>query len=275
MAITASDVAKLRKTTGAGMMDCKKALTEADGDFDAAIDILRKQGQKVASKRADREATEGVVFTKVADDNKKAVIISLNCETDFVAKSDDFIKAANQILDAALSNFPASIDELKTLKVDDKTVSDLIVDKTGVIGEKIELGYYDYLNAGDVGTYIHSDNKLASIVGFNKSDVDPEVKKEIAMQVAAMNPVAVDKDDVPQETIDHELELGKDQARQEGKPEHILDKIAQGRLNKFFSESTLLNQESIKYSKTSIRDYLKEKDSELMVTGFKRYSLKG
>ena len=275
MAITASDVAKLRKMTGAGMMDCKKALQEAEGDFDQATDILRKKGQKVAQKRAGREATEGVVYTKVSEDNKTGVIISLNCETDFVAKSDDFLQAADTILDTAISTVPASLDEMKNQDVGGQTVNDLIVDKTGIIGEKIELGYYNYLEAADVAHYIHSDKKLAAIVGFNKSNVDEEVKKNIAMQVAAMNPVAIDKDGVPQETVDHELELGKEQARQDGKPENILDKIAQGRLNKFYDENTLLNQESIKYSKKTIRQYLEEYDKELTVTDFKRYSLKG
>jgi elongation factor Ts len=270
--ISASDVAKLRKMTGAGMMDCKKALTESNGDFDEAIDILRKKGQKVAGKRADREASEGAVVAKLSSDGKTAFIVALNCETDFVAKNDDFVKFANQILDVASENNPANIEELSALEVNGKAISDEIINQTGVIGEKIELGYYDKVEGESVAAYIHPGNRLASIAGFSKA-IDENAEKDVVMQIAAMSPIAVDKDDVSQEVIDKEIEIGKELAIQEGKPAEMAEKIAVGRLNKFFKENTLLNQQWVKDNKKTIRDFLKDVDSEVKVTGFKRYSI--
>lgn len=272
--ITASDVNKLRKQTGAGMMDCKKALTEANGDFEKAIEIIREKGQAVAKKRSDREATEGVVFAKTTGDLRKGFIISLNCETDFVAKNDDFIKLANQIIDAAMDKQPENLDELRQLQINGKTIDENISYHTGIIGEKLELAYYDYIEAPKITAYIHMDNKLAALVALNKEDTDDQVGKDVAMQVAAMDPIAVDKDTVPQDIVDKEYEIGKKQAQAEGKPEKILDKIAQGKVGKFMKENTLLNQEFIRDSKKTVRQYLQEHDKDLTVEGFKRYSLK-
>ncbi|MGM0530454.1 MAG: translation elongation factor Ts [Bacteroidota bacterium] len=272
--ITAADVNKLRKQTGAGMMDCKKALTESEGDFEKAIEIIREKGQAVAKKRSGREATEGVVFAKTTTDEKKGFIISLNCETDFVAKNDDFIKLANQIIEVALEKQPDNLDELKQLQVEGKSIEENINYYTGIIGEKLELSYYDHLEAPKVTAYIHMDNKLAALVGLNKENVDQQVAKDIAMQVAAMDPVAVDKDTVPQDIVNKEYEIGKKQAQSEGKPENILDRIAQGKVEKFMKENTLLNQEFIKDSKKTVKQYLQEHDKELTVVGFKHYSLK-
>ena len=269
--ISAADVSKLRKSTGAGMMDCKKALEESGGDFEKAIDNIRKKGQLVASKRSDREATEGVVLAKVQDG--KGVIICLNCETDFVAKNADFVKFAGSILDEALSKFPASLDELKTIPLGSKKIEDLIVEQIGIIGEKIDLGYYERIEAPDVVPYIHSDKKLSTLVGFSKK-AELQVGKDIAMQIAAMAPVAVDKNDVSPATIEKEKEIGREQAKLEGKPENMLDKIAEGKLNKFFKEFTLLNQEFTKDNKKTVAQYLKESDPDLKVTGFLRFSLK-
>lgn len=271
--IKAADVAKLRNMTGAGMMDCKKALTEADGDFDAAVDLLRKKGQKVANKRADREATEGAVIGNVSADNKTASIIVLNCETDFVAKNDDFVKFAHSILDKALQNKPASIEELKELELNGNKIADEIMNQVGVIGEKIDLSYFESINAEYTVAYIHQGNKLASIVGFNQANVDNQVAKDVAMQVASMNPIAIDKDDIAKEVIDKEIEIGKDLAIQEGKPEDMAEKIAMGRLNKFYKESTLLNQQFVKDNKITIKEYLNQSSKGLTVTSFKRFSL--
>ena len=270
--ISASDVGKLRKQTGSGMMDCKKALIEANGDFDIAVDILRKKGQKVAAKRADRHATEGVVIAKNNTSNTKAIIISLNCETDFVAKNEDFIKIANNILDKAIDNDLSSSEELNDIVLDDSmTVAEKVLEQTGVIGEKIEVSS-QIVESAQVSSYVHAGNRLATIVGFNNT-TDSQVARDVAMQVAAMNPIAIDRDGVEQETIDRELEIAKDLARQEGKPEQMLEKIALGRLNKFFKENTLLNQSFIKDGKKSVAQYLKEHDSELTVTSFKRVGL--
>ena len=272
--IKAADVAKLRKMTGAGMMDCKKALQEADGAFDKATEIIRKKGQAVANKRADREATEGVVLAKASGDGKKGFIIVLNCETDFVAKNDDFIKFTESILDLALENQPANLEELNSLSLSGKTVSDAVTEQIGIIGEKLELSFYNKIDATQVTAYIHPGNKLASIIGLNQAVSNEQVGKDVAMQVAAMSPVALDKDDVPQDIQDKEIEIGKEQARKEGKPEAILEKIATGKLNKFFKENTLLNQDFVKENKKSVKQYLQEIDKELTVTGFIRFSLK-
>ena len=271
--ITAADVSKLRKMTGAGIMDCKRALQEADGDFDKAVEIIRKKGQAVANKRADREATEGVVLAATTEDKKRGAMIVLNCETDFVAKNDKFVEFAYSILNKALETEATDLEALKNTKLNDQTVAEAITEQIGIIGEKLDLAYYGKLEAAYLQPYIHPGNKLASLVGFNKENVELQVAKDIAMQVAAMNPVAVDQEDVPAEIIEKEKEIGREQARQEGRPENLLDRIAEGKLKKFFKESTLMNQDFIKDSKKNIRTYLKEYDPELKVTGFLRYSL--
>jgi elongation factor Ts len=275
MGIKAADVAKLRNMTGAGMMDCKNALTETDGDFEAAVDLLRKKGQKVASKRADREASEGAVLAGVSADNKTAALVVLNCETDFVAKNDDFVKFAKAILDVAIDKKPASLDELKELEVNGKKIADEITNQTGVIGEKIDLSGFETITADHVVAYVHQGNQLASIAGFNQAGIDEQVAKDVAMQIASMSPIAIDKDDIPQEVIDKEIEIGKELAIQEGKPADMAEKIAMGRLNKFYKESTLLNQQFVKDNKISIKEYLNQANKGLTVTSFKRYSVKG
>jgi len=271
--ISAAEISKLRKATGAGMMDCKKALLEADGDFEKSIEIIRKKGQAIANKRADREASQGVVIAKVTDDAKNGAIVCLNCETDFVAKNENFIKFTYSILDIALEKKPASLDELKALTMDGRSIADLVVEQTGIIGEKLELSYYEHISDEYVISYIHPGNKLSTLVSLNKNIEDIQVAKDVAMQVAAMSPIAIDKDDVSQKEIEKEIEIGKEQARQEGKPEDLLEKIAIGKLNKFFKESTLLNQDFTKDNKLTIRQYLQNTDKELTVTKFYRYSL--
>lgn len=261
---------KLRHATNAGMMDCKKALQEAEGDFDKAVDIIRKRGLIVASKRADREAKEGCVLARA--EGKKGVLVSLNCETDFVAKNENFINFTRQILDCAFANMPADKEALLALSIDGRTIAEQIAEQTGVIGEKLELAYYGKIEAETTVAYIHPGNKLATVVGFN-TEADAQVKKDVAMQAAAMAPIAVDKDDVPQEVIAHELEIGREKAREEGKPENMLDKIAEGRLNKFYQESTLLNQAFVKDAKQTIKSYLASVNKALTVTGFIRFTL--
>ena len=270
--ITAAEVNKLRKATGAGMMDCKKALVEAEGDFDAAIELLRKKGQKVAAKRADRDSSEGAAIAQVNEDNSKGVIISLNCETDFVAKNDDFIKMANDFAEMAL-NYSSKED---FLKADYKgiTVEEKLTEQTGVIGEKIEIGAFKTLEAPFVGSYIHAGNKIAVLTGLSKNvDGAEEAAKNVSMQAAAMNPVALDEKGVDQETIDKEIEIAKDTLRQEGKPENMLDKIAQGKLQRFFKDNTLVHQAYIKENKQSVAEYVKSVDSDLEVVGFERVAL--
>jgi elongation factor Ts len=271
--INAADVAKLRRVTLAGMMDCKKALEESGGDFDKAIEIIRKKGQAVANKRADKEATEGVVLSKVSPDGKLGALIVLNSETDFVAKNAEFSNLASKILDIAISKNPSSLEELKALPMENRNVGEKVVEYMGIIGEKLELSNFEKVEAAHVQAYIHPGNRLATLVGFSKAGIDTQVYKDIAMQVAAMSPVALDKDDVPEKVIAQEIEIGKDQARREGKPEDMLDKIAQGKLGKFYRENTLLNQDFIKDNKMTIRQYLQSVDKELKVTAFKRYTL--
>jgi elongation factor Ts len=273
MAITAADVSKLRKMTGAGMMDCKKALQEADGDFDKAVEEIRKKGMAVANKRADREATEGAVLSKVTDDAKKGALVVLNCETDFVAKNESFVALTQSILDLGLKRGAKNLSELNELELDGVAVKDVITEQIGVIGEKLELAAFEVIEAERVVAYIHPGNKLATIVGFNQPDVDDQMAKDVAMQVAAMSPIAIDSDSVPQDVIDKELEIGKEMARNEGKPEAMLEKIAQGRLGKFFKESTLMQQAFVKDNKMSIQQYLQSANKELKVTAFERYSL--
>lgn len=273
MEISASDVMKLRKATGAGMMDCKTALADAEGDFNRAIDIIREKGKLVASKRADRTASEGVVLAKVNADRTSGALIVLNCETDFVAKNENFVAFAERILDSAIANKAADLNAVKALLLDGRTVENHVIEQTGVIGEKLDLPFYAKLDAETVIAYIHPGNKLSTLVGFNKSGVDVQVTKDIAMQVAAMNPVAVDKGDVSAEIVAKELEIAKEKFRQEGKPEAMLDKISQGALEKFFKENTLLNQAFIKESKQTVAEFLKSTDKGLTVTGFFRYNL--
>jgi elongation factor Ts len=274
MAITAADVNKLRQMTGAGMMDCKKALTEANGDFDAAIDLLRKQGQKVAAKRADRDATEGLVIAKTAADGTRGVLVCTNCETDFVAKNADFAAMADRIAAIALEKGADTVEALKAAAYDSNglTIAEKLIEQTGVIGEKIDVSACHALDAGFVFAYNHPGNKVASLVGLSKAGFET-VAKDVAMQVAAMAPIALDKESTPQSVIDKEIEIGKELAIQEGKPADMAEKIAMGRLNKFFKESTLLAQEFIKDNKLSVEQYVKAADKDLKVTGFKRHSL--
>ncbi len=270
--ITAADVNKLRTQTGAGMMDCKKALTEAEGDFEKAVDILRKKGQKVAANRGDREAKEGYVIAKLTDDKKFGAIISLNCETDFVAINADFTAFANKISDTAIANKPSDLDALKALSIDGRTIAEHITDYVGKIGEKIELGKYESVAAECVVAYNHPGNRVATIVGFNKP-ASEQVLRDVAMQAAAMAPVALDKDSVDASTLEREIEIGKEQARAEGKPEEMLEKIAMGKLNKFYKESTLLNQDFIKDNKKTVAQYMNDSEKGLTATGFKRVAL--
>lgn len=272
--ITAAEVAKLRRQTGAGMMDCKKALQESEGDFEKAIEILRKKGAKVAAKRADKEATEGYVLGKTSNDKTFGVVVMVNCETDFVAKSEDFVNFVTGITNAALENKAETLEAVKALSIDGSTVEQLLNDMTGKTGEKLEFDSYEAIQAPLVSAYNHNGNKIATLVGMNKaSDKIAVAAHDVAMQIAAMNPVALDKDSVSQKIIDTELEIGKDLARQEGKPEEMLDKIAQGRLGKFFKENTLMSQTFIKDSKLSITDYLKATDKDLTVTKFARLAI--
>ncbi len=273
MAITAAEVNKLRQQTGAGMMDCKKALEESNGDFEAAVDFLRKKGAKVAANRADRDAKEGVVLAKTSSDNKTAVVVSVNCETDFVAKNAEFIEFADNVAKIALDKKPADIDALKALPYNgDLTVADKFMEQVGKIGEKIDIGYYSIVTGEQVVGYIHPGNRLAVAVGFNKA-VSAEVAKNIAMQAAAMAPVAIDKDDVDKTTIERELEIARETTRAEGKPEDMVEKIAQGKLNKFYKDSTLLNQEYFIDNKVTVRQFLQSVEKDLTVSALKRYSL--
>ncbi|MRT92164.1 translation elongation factor Ts [Ancylomarina sp. 16SWW S1-10-2] len=272
MSIKAADVAKLRKAMGAGMMDCKNALVEADGDFDKAVVIIREKGMAIASKRADREASEGVVLAKVSENGKLGAMISLNCETDFVAKNDSFIAFAGKILDVAIANNPADLEALKALDLEGRKIGDYVTEQTGIIGEKIDLSYFSKIEAEAAVAYIHAGNKLATLIGFNM-EVEKQMGRDVAMQAAAMAPIAIDKDGVAEDVVAQELEIGKEKARLEGKPEAMLDKIAQGRLGKFFKESTLLNQDFVKDNKMSIKQYLATADKSLNVTAMQRFTL--
>ncbi len=274
--ITASDVKKLREMTGAGMMDCKKALAEAGGDFDEAVAVLRKKGQKLSAKRAGREAKEGVVLAKVTEDKTKGVIVKLSCETDFVAKTDSFIALTDKIADIALHNFPDTLEDLLNLPFEDGlTVGEKITEQVGVIGEKIELAGYEKLEAPMVAPYIHMGNKAGVLVGLSVANEEYfEPGRGVAMQVAAMRPIAVDEEGVDASVIEKELEIGMEQARQEGKPEQMLERIAQGKLNKFLKENTLLNQEFVRgEGKQTVGAYLKALNDDLTVTDFKHVEL--
>ena len=270
--ITASEVNNLRKMSGAGIMDCKNALVEANGDTEIAIEILRKKGQKVAAKRADRDSSEGAAIAKVSDDSTNGIIISLNCETDFVAKNESFISLANELAELALNH--NSIDEFLNSSIDSMTVSDKLIQQTGVIGEKLVIGSFEKISASYVGKYIHAGNKIATIVGFSSSVQGiEEASKNVAMQIAAMNPIALDENGIDQKTIDKEIEIAKDQLRQEGKPEAMLENIAKGKLKRFFKDNTLVNQDYIKDNKQSVSSYVKSINSYLTITDFKRVSL--
>lgn len=275
MAITAQDVNKLRQMTGAGMMDCKKALTEAEGDFEKAVDILRKKGQKVSASRADRETKEGVVATRVTENGAKGTLLSLTCETDFVAKNEEFGAFANTLIDIAVANGAASKDAVLALPFENITIAEKIIEMTGKIGEKIDISHFEIITAETVVSYVHSNGKLGVLVGLvNTSGTDvEEAGKDVAMQIAAMNPVAVDKDGVDASTIEREIEIGKEQARTEGKPEEMLEKIAMGKLQKFYKESTLLSQQFVKDSSKSIAQYLDGVSKGLTVNAFKRISI--
>jgi len=272
--ITASDVNKLRQQTGAGMMDCKKALTETNGDFEAAIDYLRKKGAKVAASRQDRESNEGVVIARTSEDGKRGVIIELNCETDFVAKNAEFVAFANAIANEAVENKPADLEALSELTVDGQKIGEAIIDKTGKIGEKIGVSKYEVVEGEKVIAYIHGNFRLGVLVALsaNVAGAD-EAGKDVAMQIAAMNPIAVDKDGVDATTIERELEIAKDVIRAEGKPEEMVEKIAAGKLNKFYKDSTLLNQEFVKDPSKNVAQFLSTVDKGLTVTAFKRVAL--
>jgi elongation factor Ts len=273
--ISAAEVNKLRQMTGAGMMDCKKALQETEGDYEKAIDYLRKKGQKVAEKRADRDANEGIVLAKTDKDHSYGAVIMLNCETDFVGKNEEFKQFGKDLIDLAINFKPKSLDEISELKLNSMTVAEKLNEMLGKTGEKIKIAHYEFIEASFVTAYNHQGNRLATVIGLNKKDTKNvgEIGHELAMQVAAMNPIAVDKDYVSPKAIEREIEIGKEQARQEGKPEDMLEKIATGKLGKFFKERTLLNQDFVRDPKKTCRQYLAENDKELTVTAFKRLML--
>jgi len=276
--ISAADVNKLRQQTGAGMMDCKKALTETNGDFEAAIDFLRKKGAKVAASRQDRESNEGVVIARTSVDGKLGVIIELNCETDFVAKNAEFVAFANQIANAAVEANPKNLEELNQLTIDDEnttiTIGEATINKTGKIGEKIGVSKYEVVEGEKVIAYIHGNFRLGVLVALSKDfDAAAEAGKDVAMQIAAMNPIALDKDGVDATTIERELEIAKEQIRAEGKPEEMVEKISLGKLNKFYKDSTLLNQEFVKDPSKNVAQFLSSVEKGLTVTAFKRVAL--
>jgi elongation factor Ts len=271
MEIKAQDVAKLRAMTGAGMMDCKNALVEANGDFERAQEIIRKKGKLVAAKRADRETTEGAVVSKISSNSAKAVLMALGCETDFVAKNAEFQALANSIADTALAEFPADTAALNAATIGETSIEELVMQQTGKSGEKHVIAYYSKLEAPYIASYIHMTGKVGTIVGFNKA-ISNDVAREIAMQITAMNPVSVSREDCPKEVQEKELNLYREQVRQEGKPENMVEQIAQGKLNKFFKESTLEDQIFVKDGKISVAQYLKTIDPEVKVTAFFRFS---
>jgi elongation factor Ts len=275
MAITAQEVNKLRQMTGAGMMDCKKALTEAEGDFEKAIDILRKKGQKVSASRADRETKEGTIVTQVSADGATGFLLSLTCETDFVAKNEEFVAFANTALKLAVDNKATSTADILAIPFEGITVGEKIIELTGKIGEKIEISHYEVVTGEAVVPYIHSNGKLGvlvSLVNTSGAAVE-EAGKDVAMQIAAMNPVAVDKDGVDASTVEREIEVGKEQARQEGKAEEMLEKIALGKLQKFYKENTLLSQAFVKDNSKTIAQYLDGVSKGMTVSAFRRISI--
>ncbi len=269
--ITAADINKLRQQTGAGMMDCRKALTESDGDFEAAIDYLRKKGQKVAALRGDREAKEGVVIAQTSADNKTGYIINVSCETDFVSKNAEYISFAQLIMNAAIANNVKSAEELNKVKIGNETIADKVNEQVAKIGEKISVSRFEKIDAPYVSAYIHGSYRMGVLVGLNKKA--EEAGKDIAMQIAAMNPIAIDESSVPAETLAREKEIAIEQVKAEGKPEAMAEKIAIGKINKFFKESTLLAQAFVKDGNKSVADYLKSIDPVLKVIEFKRVAL--
>ena len=275
MSISASEVNNLRKATGAGLMDCKKALTETNGDFDAAVDFLRKRGAKIAAKRADREATEGAVIALTSEDNKTGVIVLLSCETDFVAKNDGFVSFAKEIAEVALAEKPADIAALKTLTVGAVALEARLLEEVAKIGEKIDVVHYELVEGDNVVSYIHAGNRMGVLVEMNNSATDANIAagKDVAMQIAAMNPVAVDKDGVDAATVEREMNIGREQAIAEGKPENIIDRIAEGKLQKFYKENTLLNQDFVKDSSMSVAKMLDGVEKGLTIKQFKRVQL--
>ena len=276
--ITAAEINKLRQTTGAGMMDCRKALVESDGDFEKAIDYLRKKGQKVAALRSDREAKEGVIIAATTADRKTGLIITLACETDFVSKNAEFVAVAQSIMDVAIKNNVKSLEELQTSKLDNATVADKINDQVAKIGEKIQLARFERIDADAVASYIHGAYRMGVLVGLNKNSAPAlEAGREVAMQIAAMNPVAVDQDSVSKEMIDREKAIVTDQIRNDpkmaGKPDEMIEKIAVGKLNAFFKENTLTAQPFVKDASKTVAEHLKSVDPGLKVIQFKRVQL--
>lgn len=269
--ITAAEINKLRQQTGAGMMDCRKALVESDGDFEAAIDYLRKKGQKVAALRGDREAKEGVVIAKTTSDNKTGYIINVSCETDFVSKNDEYIAFAQSIMEATIKNKVESIEELNAVKIGNETIADKLNEQVAKIGEKISVSKFEKVEAPYVAAYIHGSYRMGVLVGFNKSN--EEAGKDVAMQIAAMNPIAIDQSGVSGETVERERNIAIEQIKAEGKPAEMAEKIAVGKINKFFKESTLLAQAFVKDGNKSVADYLKSLDPDLKVVAFKRVAL--
>ena len=268
--ITAAEINKLRQTTGAGMLDCRKALTESNGNFEAAIDWLRKQGQKVAAKRSDREAKEGVIFAKTSADNQTGMIVCVSCETDFVSKNAEFVAFTESIADAALANNVKSTEELNEVAINGTKIAELINDKLAAIGEKIAIKF-ERLDAPFVASYIHGSNRMGVLVAFNKNAGD--AGRDVAMQIAAMNPLAVDETSIAPETIAREREIAIEQIKAEGKPAEMAEKIAVGKVNKFFKENTLMAQPFVKDNAKSVSDFLKSIDAELKVSEFKRVAL--
>ncbi|HEV2833485.1 MAG TPA: translation elongation factor Ts [Hanamia sp.] len=269
--ITAADINKLRQQTGAGMMDCRKALTESNGDFEAAIDYLRKKGQKVAALRGDREAKEGVIIAKTTSDNTRGFVINVSCETDFVSKNAEYIAFAQSIMDAAIANNVNNVEELQKVKVGNETIADKLNEQVAKIGEKISVSKFEKIEAPYVAAYIHGSYRMGVLVGLNK--VNEEVGKDVAMQIAAMNPIAIDQSGVSPEIIAREKNIALEQVKAEGKPAEMAEKIATGKINKFFKESTLLAQAFVKDGNKSVADYLKSADADLKVIEFKRVAL--
>jgi elongation factor Ts len=276
VAITAAEINKLRQTTGAAMMDCKKALTETGGDFEAAIDWLRKQGQKIAAKRSDREAKEGVVLAKTTADNKTGISLCLSCETDFVSKNADFVAFTQSLIDAAVANDVKSAEELSSVSINGTTVANLVSEKLASIGEKIEINKFERIDAEYVASYIHGANRIGVLVGFNKA-ISEEAGRDVAMQIAAMNPVAVDADSVPNDVVEREraiiVDVMKQDPKMEGKPDEMIAKIAEGKLNAFFKENTLTAQLFVKDQSKTVADYIKSVDADAKATSFKRVAL--
>ncbi len=269
--ITAAEINKLRQQTGAGMMDCRKALVESNGDFEAAIDYLRKKGQKVAALRGDREAKEGVVIAKTTADNKTGYIINVSCETDFVSKNADYIAFAQFIMDAAIANNVNDVEELNAVKTGNETIADKLNEQVAKIGEKISVSRFEKIEAPYVAAYIHGSYRMGVLVGLNKEN--EEAGKDVAMQIAAMNPIAIDQSSVAPETIERERNIAIEQIKAEGKPAEMAEKIAAGKVNKFFKESTLLAQAFVKDGNKSVADFLKGLDPDLKVVAFKRVAL--